>query len=171
MNNSYISYKNYVERTDYYKNLCNAIKLSNELVENIETLINALGRDNGELITNAINELEYFKEGAEYLAKDYAIKRDKLLENANTYDTKFYSLKSTIGNMTSSSFEKKLSDGKIANVITNTKVKYVNIDDKTGYIRVEKEVFGTINDNDGNKIVDVSPSVVVNLYNLNGRVA
>jgi len=93
------------------------------------------------------------------------------LENANTYDTKFYSLKSTIGNMTSSSFEKKLSDGKIANVITNTKVKYVNIDDKTGYIRVEKEVFGTINDNDGNKIVDVSPSVVVNLYNLNGRVA
>jgi len=171
MNNSYISYKNYVESTDYYKNLCNAIKLSNELVENIETLINALGRDNGELITNAINELEYFKEGAEYLAKDYAIKRDKLLENANTYDTKFYSLKSTIGNMTSSSFEKKLSDGKIANVITNTKVKYVNIDDKTGYIRVEKEVFGTINDNDGNKIVDVSPSVVVNLYNLNGRVA
>lgn len=132
MNNSYISYKNYVESTNYYKNLCEAIKLSNELIDNIEGLINALGRDNGELITNAIDELEYFKKGAEFLVKDYTSKKNKLLENANAYDAKFNSLKSTIGNIDKYSINNDKQ--------RKEEIKSVTIDETTGYIRVEKEV-------------------------------
>ena len=171
MNNSYISYKNYVESTDYYQKICEAIKLSNELADNLESLIKALGRDNGELITNAIKELEYFKKGALFLVNDYTSKKDKLLTNANVYDTKFNSLKSTIGSVTSSSSKKNIGADMVTIVTTNTRVKSITIDDKTGYIREEKEVFGTINDKDGNKIADVSPSTIVSLYNLNGRVS
>ena len=171
MNNSYMSYRSYVESTDYYQDLSNAINLSNKLVDNLANLIQALGKDNGDLITSAIEELEYFKKGAEFLVNDYTDKKNKLLANANIYDTKFNSLKSTIGSVTSSSLKKNIGADMVANVKTNTRVKSITIDDKTGYIREEKEVFGTINDKDGNKIADVSPSTIVSLYNLNGRVS
>ena len=132
MNNSYISYKNYVESTAYYKKICEAIKLSSELAKNIENLINALGRDNGELITSAIEELEYFKKGAEFLVNDYTSRKDKILANANTYDTKFNSLKSMIGNIDKYSINNDKQ--------RKEEIKSVTIDENTGYIRVEKEV-------------------------------
>lgn len=154
MNNSYISYKNYVESTDYYKNLCEAIKLSNELVDNIEYLINALGRDNGELITNAIKELEYFKKGAKFLANNYTDKKNELLANANTYDTKFNNLKSTIGNEENTSSKTLNSDNKIVYTTTKNKVRSVSIDENTGYICVLREITNTV------IVLNVNPDLI-----------
>ena len=80
----------------------------------------------------SIEELEYFKSGAEYLVKDYTDKRDEILKNAGTYDTKFNYFKSSVGKIVSSMTT--------VNEKTEERVKAVNIDASTGYIRVEKEI-------------------------------
>jgi len=193
MNNNFISYKSYVESTDYYKSLCDAINLANELCDNIEYLIEVLGRDNGDLITAAIEELENLKKGVSFIKYDYVIKKDELLQNANIYDTKFNTLKGTIGNVDDNTSRYLNSNNNVVYDAYRTTIKNVDIEESSGYIRLQKEIVrsvttlnvdpGLVDDNQFSRTLmlaaannaitskNVTTSYLYELYNLNGKVS
>ena len=86
MNNSYSSYVNYIESTKYYEDLSNALTKIETIFDNIDSLINALGRPNGINITSAINDLESFKTKLNNIFNYYNSLKKNLNDNASEFD-------------------------------------------------------------------------------------
>lgn len=151
MNNSYNSYVNYIENTSYNNDLSSALVKIKIISDNIDSLINALGKNNGPNITLAVNDLESFQAKLNKISNYYNSLKNSLKYNANAFDKTLSWVKSRYDNRYSTlySFDGNFVNNPIVwfhlfsnlNIYGNTykavktlQIDKVEISESTGYI-------------------------------------